>query len=228
MEKTPHLDIFLRFSGHGPEYDHRSFVIEKVALIPWGPREAWSNVMVGFCLLPGGKMFSLEPEPDYCYSASGTPLPPSFDLHRYITHINREITHFHGSFWPLPRRLSDAAFEAAEAPKDWLRYMRLNCNGFQYVTGITSAVFGVAKGDGRQAPLYKYDKHVYEVAFDWRLEALAKVDTTEFKKLLDDPSRKVCLVPRCEHFSIIAVFSLTRRYRLDIEAVSEKSKSNNS
>ncbi|KAJ6541448.1 hypothetical protein B0H19DRAFT_1268447 [Mycena capillaripes] len=195
--KTPHLGIFLRLVERGPNYDRRSFVIDKVALIPWAPREAWSNVETGFRLLPGGEISSYTGEPYYQHSYSGITLPPGFDLHRYITHINRGITHFHGSFWPLPRLLSDAVFKEAEPPKEWLRYMRLIPNGFHCITSITET-FGVSKRDGKRVPLYRYDKDVCDVSFDSRLEALAKIDTTEFKKLLDDPSRKVYLIPRCQ------------------------------
>ncbi|KAJ7920183.1 hypothetical protein B0H13DRAFT_2425645 [Mycena leptocephala] len=145
------------------------FVIDKVALMPWVDGEAWSTVT---------------------YS-SGTTLPPGFDLHRLITHINRGITHFHGSFWPLPRRLSDAAFTAAEPPPEWLQNMRRHAAGFLYVAdGLAPEVLGIEKRDGTHVPLYKFDQRTNQIAFDSRLPELAKIDTTEFKKLLDDPSRK--------------------------------------
>ncbi|KAJ6507625.1 hypothetical protein DFH09DRAFT_1334423 [Mycena vulgaris] len=106
-EETPHFGVFLKLVGNGPNYDYRSFIIDKVALIPFSLRESGCGRI-----------------------ASGTTLPPGFDLHRFITHVNRGITHFHDSYWPLPRRLSDADFEAAEPPNQWLRYMRLHHNGF--------------------------------------------------------------------------------------------------
>ncbi|KAJ7679440.1 hypothetical protein DFH06DRAFT_1166635 [Mycena polygramma] len=170
-ENTPHLGVFLRLIGNGPEYDHRSFIIEKVAVIPWHRSEKnWAaHVMTRYCLLPGGKT------PPYCgwhprssvYSASGTTLPPGFDLHRFITHVNRGITHFHGSYWPLPRRLSDAAFRAAEPPKQWLHYMRLYHHGFQSLDEFDDAleIFGVTKRDGTQVPLYDYSHRDWNELF---------------------------------------------------------------
>ncbi|KAJ7120237.1 hypothetical protein C8R44DRAFT_853515 [Mycena epipterygia] len=168
--------------------------------------------MIGFCLLPDGKMSSSTRNPYYLYSASETSLPPAFDLHRYITHVTRGITHFHGSFWPLPRRLSDAAFEAAEPPSEWIRYMRLQPEGFGPGYGrrrlasfdfdnMDAEVFGVAKRDGTRVQLFKYDKNVSGASFDNRPAEIAKVDTTEFKKLLDDPSRRLCMVPVYEWLS---------------------------
>ncbi|KAJ6525994.1 hypothetical protein B0H19DRAFT_1275865 [Mycena capillaripes] len=197
-EETPHLGVFLKLVAKSPNYDHRSFIIDKVALIPFARGEmGWSTqLMTGYCLLPNGK--SPPPywwHPISCtYRASGTTLPPGFDLHRYITHINRGITHFHGSYWPLPRRLSNAAFEAAEPPKQWLHYMRLHHTGFQATDRYDVAL---------EVPVYDYNHPYYDelfsrVEFDSLLEAMTKVDTTEFKKLLDDPGRELCVIPRQE------------------------------
>ncbi|KAJ7435284.1 hypothetical protein FB451DRAFT_1194756 [Mycena latifolia] len=198
LEDTLDLGIFIKLVGQGPNYDHCSFVIEKVALIPWTPRQGWARLMTGFCLLPGGEI-----PPPYAseehYQYSGTALPPCFDLHRYITHVNRGITHFHGSFWPLPCRLSDSAFEAAEPPPEWLRYMLCNSAGFRYwrrhpeCNTEVIMVFAVIKRDGTTL-LYKYDNDISASCSD-RPAAIAKVDPTEFKKLLDDPSRKLCMIP---------------------------------
>ncbi|KAJ7784330.1 hypothetical protein B0H16DRAFT_1492099 [Mycena metata] len=214
-DKTPNLGIFLKLVGNGPEYDHRSFVIDKVALIPWGLRQGGAHVDTGVCLLPDGGMSSQQSFPDYFYGDSGTCLPPGFDLHRFITHVNRGITHFHGSFWPLPRKLSDADFEAAKPSERWLRYMRIRPEGFEFqgYNGVVSYVFGVVKRNGKRVPLYGYDVDVFCVSFDSRIKALAKVDPTEFKKLLDDPGRKLCMVPKplaqesgksiSEHFVVV-------------------------
>ncbi|KAJ7843929.1 hypothetical protein B0H13DRAFT_2412212 [Mycena leptocephala] len=140
-----------------------------------------------------------------------TALPPGFDLHRYITHVNRGITHFHGSFWPLPRRLSDSAFEAAEPPPEWLRYMLCHSAGFQYDTTLPESntgvmmVFAVVKRDGTTL-LYKYDNDISSAFYS---DAIAKVDPTEFKKLLDDPSRKLCMIPAYKCRLTFPVVSLT-------------------
>ncbi|KAJ7693733.1 hypothetical protein B0H14DRAFT_3531047 [Mycena olivaceomarginata] len=187
MQKTPNLGIFLKFVGG-------SFIIDKLALLPREPRSFSSGVETGFCVFPNGEISSYRRDPNYFYCCERITLPPGFDLHRFITHINRGITHFHGSFWPLPRRLSDAAFEEAEASEQWLRYMRLNGSGFQYL-GITH-IFGVEKRDGKRIPLFKYDTDVRDTWWDCRLKALAKVNATEFKKFLDDPSRKIRTIPR--------------------------------
>ncbi|KAJ6507626.1 hypothetical protein DFH09DRAFT_276533 [Mycena vulgaris] len=89
LKKEPNRTFFLKLVGDGPEYDHRSFVIDKVALIPWTPRQGWRNIMTGFCVLPEGKMPpSYAQEPYYFFCTPGT-LPPGFDLHHYIIHINR-------------------------------------------------------------------------------------------------------------------------------------------
>ncbi|KAJ7801346.1 hypothetical protein B0H14DRAFT_3489671 [Mycena olivaceomarginata] len=100
LKETMHLGVFLKLVGNGPEHDHRSFIIDKLALMPWAD-EKFSMVMAGFCSLPDGKM-------SFCHSTASyrtqeAALPPGFDLHRFITHVNRGITHFHGSFWPLSR-----------------------------------------------------------------------------------------------------------------------------
>ncbi|KAJ7648473.1 hypothetical protein B0H17DRAFT_1148024 [Mycena rosella] len=205
-EKKPHLGFFLKLVGDGPEYDHCSFVIDKVALIPWTPRQGWANVMTGFCLLPEGKMLPLyEQESDYFSCTPGT-FPPGFDLRHYITHVNRGITHFHGSFWPLSRRLSDSAFEAAEPPPEWIRYMLRHSQGF-YMVG---EMFSVVKRDGTLVPLFKYDSTVSGASFYDRPAALAKVDSTEFKKLLDNPSRRLYIVPiKRSKFSVRLRFTTT-------------------
>jgi hypothetical protein len=199
-----HLGIFLKLLDSGPPCGCRSFVIDKVALMPWVDGEAWSTVTVGFCVLPDGEM---DPQIRELQYSSGTTLPPSFDLHRLITHINRGITHFHGSFWPLPRRLSDAAFTAAEPPPEWMQNMRRHAAGFVFVAdGLALEVFGIQKRDGTHVPLYKFDQRTNRIAFDSRLPELAKIDTTEFKKLLDDPSRKVCMVPGYDRLSVLLNF----------------------
>ncbi|KAJ7679441.1 hypothetical protein DFH06DRAFT_1415594 [Mycena polygramma] len=212
--KLPDLGIFLKLVGHGPEYDSRSFIIDKVALIPWGPRQGWSQVQFGFCLLPGSNMLSYLPhacEPYYFHDNDIT-LPPGFDLHRLITHLNRGITHFHGSFWPLPRRLSDNDFEAAAPPPEWVGYMRHHSSGFTFdlnMNTVATHLFCVEKRDGSYTQLFKFDENVSRTPFDSRLKAIAEVDATEFKKLLDDPSRRLRMVSVCEYPLDFVLFPLT-------------------
>ncbi|KAJ7856519.1 hypothetical protein B0H14DRAFT_2752943 [Mycena olivaceomarginata] len=192
LKETMHLGVFLKLVGNGPEYGHRSFIIDKLALMPWAD-EKFSMVMAGFCSLPDGKMSSCHSTASYRTQEAA--LPPGFDLHRFITHVNRGITHFHGSFWPLPRGLSDIAFEAAEPPREWLHYMLVHYDGFVFV-GPDRQGFGVEKRDGTRVPLYRYYVRIWigPRTHDESLSKLAKIDTAEFKKLLDDPKRKVCMV----------------------------------
>lgn len=180
LAKNMHVGIFLRLVEGRTKHDDR-FIIDKVALIPRMQNETWTNVKIGFCRLPRVQMsyrqWMLFVDPE-------TALPPEFDLHRYITHVNRGITHFHASFWPLPRKLSDAEFDAAQPPPGWYEYMRRHPVRFTGIEG--QDVFGVERRDGTRVPLYRYTRHGHEKG---------RVNTTEFKKLLDDPSRRrVCMV----------------------------------
>ncbi|KAJ6541412.1 hypothetical protein B0H19DRAFT_1077262 [Mycena capillaripes] len=121
---------------------------DRVALIPWGVRG--QMVQTVYCLLSSGEISSRKREPYYKHSYVGITLPLGFDLHRYIMHINREITHFQGSFWPLPRRLSDAAFKEAEPPTEWLCYMQLNPDGFHCIKDIWCVKAGWQAGPAVQ------------------------------------------------------------------------------
>ncbi|KAJ7769838.1 hypothetical protein B0H16DRAFT_1516575 [Mycena metata] len=155
LKKTMHLGIFVKLVGKGPDYDERSFIIDKLALMPWD-KETWSMLMVGYCSLPDGTTSDCTNNALYrTVDPQEAPLPPGFDLQRFITHVNRGITHFHGSFWPFPRRLSDAAFADAQPPKDWVSYMKMNYDGFVFV-GPDRMGFGVEKRDGTRTPLYRY------------------------------------------------------------------------
>ncbi|KAJ7331338.1 hypothetical protein DFH08DRAFT_307595 [Mycena albidolilacea] len=86
-----------------------------------------SKVLVGFCMLPNGKMadtqmWRIPLGPDHSQVRNST-LPPNFDLHRYITHVNRGVTHFHASFWALPRDISDSDLESADPPPEYDSYL---------------------------------------------------------------------------------------------------------
>lgn len=67
-------------------------------------------------------------------------------------------------------------------------------------------VFAVVKRDGTTL-LYKYDNDISSASYSDA--AIAKVDPTEFKKLLDDPSRKLCMIPAYECLLTFPVVSLT-------------------
>ncbi|KAJ7116252.1 hypothetical protein C8R43DRAFT_1154982 [Mycena crocata] len=115
----------------GSNYENRTFFIDRVRLLARGASNAFARktkwvrgsipnsqecaqrtdtdhfkLMVGWCLLPGDI------------------LPPGFDLNRYIAHVNRGITHFHASCWPLPRTISDLDVESAEMPAGWNEYVK--------------------------------------------------------------------------------------------------------
>ncbi|KAJ7331336.1 hypothetical protein DFH08DRAFT_1083876 [Mycena albidolilacea] len=139
LAATMNIGIFFKLVGDrtGSKYDNRTLIIERVAYLPresskkMAERTVWkygnssykdagqhSKVLVGFCMLPNGKMADMQMwripiEPDDPHLTSFV-LPPNFNLHRYITHVNRGVTHFHASFWAMSRDISDFALEAAE------------------------------------------------------------------------------------------------------------------
>jgi hypothetical protein len=69
-------------------------------------------------------------------------------------------------------------------------------------------VFAVVKRDGTTL-LYKYDNDISSASYSDRPAAIAKVDPTEFKKLLDDPSRKLCMIPAYKCLLTFPIVSLT-------------------
>ncbi|KAJ7253177.1 hypothetical protein C8J57DRAFT_1349050 [Mycena rebaudengoi] len=165
------------------KYDNRSFIIDRVSLISrvesdvraerinWVkgmfPFEAtnsteFAKLFVGFCDLPNGEMS----ETQLWNIPIGSPLPmhvlpPNFTLHRYITHVNRGITHFHGSYWPSSSAWTWYAYELHTA-----------------ISGLKGrGVVGIQRPGGTRTPLYK-----------WGTDTEGP---EEFKKLLVDPSRFV-------------------------------------
>ncbi|KAJ7105394.1 hypothetical protein C8R43DRAFT_1046725 [Mycena crocata] len=157
-----------------------------------------SGVLVGFCRLPGGvvsetQMWTLLLDPPGPLTIDTYALPPDFDLHRYITHVNRGITHFHASFWPLPRKISDAELDAAAPSKEWMTYARQHHMGLSGLKG--QGVIGIQKPDGTRVPLYKYSQNGH-----FRRCAPGETDMEgpeEFKKLPVDPSRMVRMISEC-------------------------------
>ncbi|KAJ7479875.1 hypothetical protein FB451DRAFT_1395429 [Mycena latifolia] len=226
LGKTVNVGIFLKLVGErtGSKYDHRSFIIDKVALLPredtddfaanapWtkgnvrNPQEMMqdcehSKLLVGFCRLPGGVTSQTQMWLIPLGSLlTETVLPPDFDLHRYITHVNRGITHFHASFWPLPRKISDADLDAAAPPAGWVEYARRHHMGLSGLKG--QGVIGIEKPDGTRVPLYKYSANGH-----FRRCAPGETDTDgpeEYKKLLVDPSRMVRML--CGFLEVFDVY----------------------
>ncbi|KAJ6526750.1 hypothetical protein B0H19DRAFT_1084334 [Mycena capillaripes] len=123
--------------------------------------------------------------------------------------------------------LPSEAYLLAEPPPEWLRYMLCHSAGFQYDnflqrilfidrywrrlpkynTGLIM-VFAVVKRDGTTL-LYKYDNDISSALYSDCLAAIAKVDLTEFEKLLDDPTRKLCMIPAYKCLSTFLIVSLT-------------------
>ncbi|KAJ7899358.1 hypothetical protein B0H13DRAFT_2030825 [Mycena leptocephala] len=194
LGKTVNVGIFLKLVEErtGSKYEHRSFIIDKVALLPreesddYAANTPWvkgnirdseaamksehSKLLVGACLLPGGvvsetQMWLIPHGP----LLTDTVLPPDFDLHRYITHVNRGITHFHASFWPLPRNISDADLDAARPSEAWVKYAQRHHMGLSGLKG--QGVIGIEKPDGTRVPLYKYSANGHFRVCCWSIRA---------------------------------------------------------
>jgi hypothetical protein len=114
-------------------------------------------------------------------------LPPNFDLHRYITHVNRGVTHFHASFWNPPPDISDFDLESAVTSLEYASY------AFEHHLALSGlkgqGVFGIVNEDASKTPLSKraLSRHI-------RVYAPDETDSdgsAAYKKLLTDPSRIV-------------------------------------
>ncbi|KAJ7743347.1 hypothetical protein B0H16DRAFT_1463682 [Mycena metata] len=202
----------------GSKYEHRTFFIDRVLLLnreasneaarTWGwtkssmpdPQKFAERtdknhfkLMAGWCLLPGGKVSKTQLWQYQCVDAATHVLPPGFDLNRYITHVNRGITHFHASFWPLPRRLSDADIASAAPPPGWKEYaLRLG----RLLAGLKGGqdIVGIVHADGTREPVYKGSGGGH-----FRRCAPGETDSdgpVELKKLLVDPSKMVQLISK--------------------------------
>jgi hypothetical protein len=212
LAATMNVGIFLKLVGDrtGSKYDNRTFIIERVAYLPressnkMADRTVWKygnssykdagqhpKVLVGFCMLPNGKMadtqmWRIPIEPDDLHLTSFV-LSPNFNLHRYITHVNRGVTHFHASFWAMPRDISDSALEAAEWPLGYNSYMVQHLIAISGLKG--QGVIGIIDEHGKRTLIIKrgLSGHV-------RFCAPGETDTDgpdAYKKLLVDPSRIV-------------------------------------
>jgi hypothetical protein len=147
-----------------------------------------TKILVGFCKLPNGATSETQlwmlPHNSLLTEAV---LPPGFDLHRYITHVNRGITHFHASHWPLPRNISDADLKAAEVPEGWAKYAKSHHLALSGLKG--QCVIGIEHPDGTRTPIYKWSTNGH-----FRRCAPGETDTNgpeELRKHLADPSRMV-------------------------------------
>ncbi|KAJ7816847.1 hypothetical protein B0H14DRAFT_3475024 [Mycena olivaceomarginata] len=117
-------------------------------------------------------------------------LPPGFDLNRYITHVNRGITHFHASFWPLPRSISDADLESAKPPSGLEEH---TSHHHSLLAGLKGGGgVGHIAADGTRTPVYKCSGH-------FRRCAPGETDTdgpVEFQKALVNPNQMVRLISK--------------------------------
>ncbi|KAF7352268.1 hypothetical protein MVEN_01190500 [Mycena venus] len=216
MAAMANVGIFLRLVEErtGSKYDNRTFIIERVALLPREDSDAFAKespwrfgntpatndygehtkLLVGSYLLPNGKesetqlwVIPTAPDDPRFPRFADVVLPPNFDLHRYITHVNRGVTHFHASFWEVPRDISDSDLEAAEPHPAYPSY---ELHHHLLVSGLKGQdVIGIENPDGNRTPLFKraMSGHV-------RKCAPGETDSdgpAEYKKLLADPSRMV-------------------------------------
>ncbi|KAF7354787.1 hypothetical protein MSAN_01392900 [Mycena sanguinolenta] len=216
--QTVDVGIFLKLVGErtNSKYDHRTFIIDKVGLLPrqdtakYAEKTKWIKgnlhlippiddhikVLVGYCRLPEVRLSETQMWKLPVSSIATHILPPGFDLHRYIAHVNRGITHFHASFWPLPRNaltnLTEAELQEVgnKPPEGWVGY---GWRHHELVSGLKGqGVVGIQRPDGTKVPIFKYSRsgHI-------RFCAPGETDTEgpeEFKKLMVDPSKMVRMI----------------------------------
>ncbi|KAF7368041.1 hypothetical protein MSAN_00870000 [Mycena sanguinolenta] len=222
---TKNIAILLSLSKEraGSKYEHRTFFIDRVLLLDreasnaaaracgWGKGtfkdgqkmmertdDQHFKILVGWCSLPNGERSA---EQGWCYSVSDAAehvLPPGFNLNRYVSHVNRGITHFHASWVPLPRDISDADINSTEIPEQWWDYVARH----DYLLGGMKGgqgLVGRIRKDGTREPLYKWDNSGH-----FRRCAPGETDfdgAEEFKKQLVDPSKMVRLISK--HLAIL-------------------------
>ncbi|KAJ7614321.1 hypothetical protein FB45DRAFT_1109941 [Roridomyces roridus] len=166
----------------GSKYDNRTF-IDRVALLQrdvsdadayetnWkkgGYKDAAATVkalkhfnkagfkiFVGFCKLPDGTHAETQMWSFPCFQVALEVMPAGFDLKRYIPHVNRGVTHFHASFWPLPRDISDADMESAEVPSELALYTMCQHPMLSGLKGGQN-VIGELNPNGTKTPRYKF------------------------------------------------------------------------
>ncbi|KAJ6470348.1 hypothetical protein C8R45DRAFT_1015437 [Mycena sanguinolenta] len=219
---TKNIGILLSLSNQrvGSQYEHRTFFIDRVLLLDREASDAaagsyvWNKgsssveecqqsaertdnehfkVLVGWCMMPDGETSRTQMWVHGVSSAANDVLPPGFNLNRYITHVNRGITHFHASWVPLPRNVSDVDIEYMEMPQGWWDYVARN---HQLIGGLKGGqgTAGYIWPDGRTQPVYKWASSGH-----FRRCAPGETDfdvAEEFKKQLVDPSKMVRLVSK--------------------------------
>jgi hypothetical protein len=198
------------------KYEHRTFFIDRVVLLNRDASDtsarrvkdwhgSWSvadpekmaertdphhfKLLVGWCEgVKGTQMWTYE-----SHKAADYVLPPGFDLNRYVSHVNRGITHFHASFWPVPRNISDVDLESAEPPPGWKEYAARHKFLFAGLKG-GGGTLGCINADGTREPIYKFSNSGH-----FRRCAPGETDTegpVEFQKAVVDPSRMVRLISK--------------------------------
>ncbi|KAJ6455350.1 hypothetical protein C8R45DRAFT_1111392 [Mycena sanguinolenta] len=131
------------------------------------------KLIVGFCQLPEANL-----------------LPPNFDLHRYIPHVNRGVTHFHASFWPLPRKVSTnmTDLELEEVEKNAPQTL------YNYASKHREILFG---REGEATRVQRQPECKGWCYFRSCAPGGTDADSLEdFKTLVIDPSRMVHLLSR--------------------------------
>ncbi|KAJ7656807.1 hypothetical protein DFH06DRAFT_1132034 [Mycena polygramma] len=217
---TKNIAILLSCANEraGSKYEHRTFFIDRVLLLERDPSNAASRrahwekgahkdankvasrtdadhfkLMVGWCALPNGETSATQMWQFPVEDAADFLLPPGFDLNRYVTHVNRGITHFHASWWPMPRSISDADIESAAMPPGWREYMERQHGLLSGLNGGQGLIGRILK-DGTRVPVYKFSNGGHfrrcvpgETDFD---------GAAEYQKAIVDPSRVVRLVSK--------------------------------
>ncbi|KAF7372771.1 BZ3500-MvSof-1268-A1-R1-Chr4-3g07231 protein [Mycena sanguinolenta] len=219
---TKNVGILLSLSQEraGSKYEHRTFFIDRVLLLDREASDAaarsygWKRgsssveecqeaaertdnkhfkVLVGWCMMPSGDTSGAQMWVIENSAVAKDVLPPGFDLNRYVTHVNRGITHFHGSWIPLPRNVSDVEIESMDMPQGWWDYVARNHFHIEGLKGGQGTA-GYIWPDGRREAVYKWDSSGH-----FRRCAPGETDfdvAEEFKKHLVDPSRMVRLISK--------------------------------
>ncbi|KAJ6557579.1 hypothetical protein B0H19DRAFT_1234761 [Mycena capillaripes] len=218
---TKNVAILLSLASEraGSRYEHRTFFIDRVLLLGREVSDAAARVagwtkgqsadpakeagrtdrdhfklMVGWCSLPNDERSKAQLWQPSTSDAAKHVLPPGFDLNRYISHVNRGITHFHASWWPqIARNASDADIDSAQIPPGWREYM---VRHHEWLSGLKGGqgVLGQVYPDGTRVPVYKFSKGGH-----FRRCWPGETDSdgpAEFKKQLLDPSKMVRLISK--------------------------------
>ncbi|KAJ7147225.1 hypothetical protein C8R46DRAFT_1129723, partial [Mycena filopes] len=217
---TANVAILLSLANDraGSKYEHRTFFIDRVLLLNRNASDAAARVagwtkssvadpqklaertdtnhfklMSGWCSLPGDQVSATQMWTYDRVDATTHVLPPGFTLNRYITHVNRGITHFHASFWPLPRHLSDADVESTQPSQEWKAHAARHDRLLAGLKG-GQEIIGRIHADGTREPWYKGSGGGH-----FRRCAPGETDMDgppESKKPLLDPSKMVQLISK--------------------------------